>query len=217
VTGSSTPLPASRRERNKLERRRRIEVAARAVFQERGFDRATTREIAERADVSSATLFVYATEKRQLLLMVYRDDLLALTENAFATLPKHADLSAQLEHIFQPRYAFWVLHPDLSRHVIRELARELGSDSNDVLTESGFRNAFHALRNRVAALIAEHQNAGDVAADIDPGDAARLIMHVYLSEQRAWLDEARPDVDAGIATLRHFLTLLLRGFTGGIV
>jgi AcrR family transcriptional regulator len=215
VTGTSSPASPGRRERGKLERRRRIELAARAVFQERGFDRATTREIAERADVSSATLFVYATEKRQLLLMLYRDDLVSLGESAFLSMPRDACLLVQLEHLFRPRYAFWALHPDLSRHVIRELAREVGPDSNDAVMESGFRGAFLALRDRVATLIAEHQAAGNFASDVDARDVARLIMHIYLSEQRAWLDGRQPIVEDGMATLRHFLSLQLRGFTGG--
>jgi hypothetical protein len=70
------------------------------------------------------------------------------------------------------------------------------------------------LRDGVATLIAQHQLAGDFAADVDPHDAARLIMHVYLNEQRAWLDEAAPDVQHGMTTLLRFLAVLLRGFTG---
>jgi AcrR family transcriptional regulator len=217
MTVPSSTAPPGRRERNKAERRRRIELAARAVFQERGFDRATTREIAERADVSSATLFAYATEKRQLLLMLYRDDLWSLNDRAFASLPQDANLLVQLEHVFRPRYEFWALHPDLSRQVVRELARELGSESRDALPESGFRSAFLALRDRVAALIGQHQVAGRFPHDVAAGDAARLIMHIYLNEQRTWLDEPEPDVQNGIATLMNYLTLLLRGFTGGAI
>lgn len=59
-----------RRERTTRERRERILRAARDLFEERGYDAATTSEIAERADISHATLFRYAATKSELLLMV---------------------------------------------------------------------------------------------------------------------------------------------------
>ena len=68
-------MTAGLRERQKTERRRRIEAAARAVFREKGYEAATTREIAARAEVSIGTLFAYAADKRDLLAMVYRDEL----------------------------------------------------------------------------------------------------------------------------------------------
>ena len=78
------------RERQKTERRRRIEAAAREVFREKGYDAATTREIAARAEVSIGTLFAYAADKRELLTMVYRDELHELTETTFASVPAQA-------------------------------------------------------------------------------------------------------------------------------
>jgi len=54
------------RERNKAERRRRIKEAALAAFTEKGYDRATTREIAKLAGVAQGTLFLYARDKRDL-------------------------------------------------------------------------------------------------------------------------------------------------------
>jgi AcrR family transcriptional regulator len=206
---SVSPVPGLR-ERSKRERRRRIEQAAREIFEEKGFERATTREIAARADVSPATLFLYATEKRELLLTLYRDDLWALNESAFAELPD-APLLEQLEHILARRYSFWVGHPGLSRHVIRELAREASNDRPPV-PEAGIRSAFFSLRERIAGLIAAHQAAGTFASEIDPADAARLIMHVYLAEHRTWIDAPQPDVASGVRTLLHFLELLLRGY-----
>lgn len=59
-----------RRERTTRERRERILHAARDLFEERGYDAATTAEIAEHADISHATLFRYAATKSELLLMV---------------------------------------------------------------------------------------------------------------------------------------------------
>ncbi|WP_197277838.1 TetR/AcrR family transcriptional regulator [Arthrobacter alpinus] len=69
AAGSAAKM--GRRERNMLQKRSRILAAAAALFDERGFDGATTQEISDRADVATGTLFRYAPTKGQLLLMVF--------------------------------------------------------------------------------------------------------------------------------------------------
>jgi len=68
VTLDSQPL--SRRERNKQEKLERITAAAAELFTEHGVDEVTTQQIAERADIGTGTLFLYAKTKGELLLMV---------------------------------------------------------------------------------------------------------------------------------------------------
>jgi ribosomal protein S14 len=53
---SATAVPG-RRERSKLDKRHRIGEAARAVFNEFGYERANMREIAKRAGVATGTIF----------------------------------------------------------------------------------------------------------------------------------------------------------------
>lgn len=62
--------PMSRRERNKQEKLARIVDAAGELFAERGVDEVTTQEIARRADIGTGTLFLYARNKGELLLLV---------------------------------------------------------------------------------------------------------------------------------------------------
>lgn len=62
--------PLGRRERNKLEKLERITAAAGELFTERGVDDVTTQEIADRADIGTGTLFLYAKTKGELLLLV---------------------------------------------------------------------------------------------------------------------------------------------------
>jgi AcrR family transcriptional regulator len=65
VRSHSTLIEEGLRARGK--RRRRLREAAHKVFLERGYEGATTREIAARAEIAMGTLFIYATEKRDLL------------------------------------------------------------------------------------------------------------------------------------------------------
>ncbi|WP_271985442.1 TetR/AcrR family transcriptional regulator [Pseudoclavibacter terrae] len=62
--------PLGRRERNKLDKLERITAAAGELFAERGVDDVTTQEIADRADIGTGTLFLYAKTKGELLLLV---------------------------------------------------------------------------------------------------------------------------------------------------
>jgi AcrR family transcriptional regulator len=67
----STPAPPlGRRERNKQQKLERITAAAAELFAEHGVDDVTTQQIAEKADVGTGTLFLYAKTKGELLLLV---------------------------------------------------------------------------------------------------------------------------------------------------
>jgi AcrR family transcriptional regulator len=67
---SPTSAPAGRRERNTQAKLERIVAAASDLFAERGVDDVTTQEIADRADIGTGTLFLYAKTKGELLLLV---------------------------------------------------------------------------------------------------------------------------------------------------
>ncbi|MEU1369783.1 helix-turn-helix domain-containing protein [Streptomyces sp. NPDC005803] len=62
--------PAGRRERNKQLKLDRITAAARELFAERRVDEVTTQQIADKADIGTGTLFLYAKTKGELLLLV---------------------------------------------------------------------------------------------------------------------------------------------------
>lgn len=62
-----------RRERAKEDKRRRILGAARELFAEHGVSGVTTQQIADRADVAVGTLFLYASTKAELLIMVQNE------------------------------------------------------------------------------------------------------------------------------------------------
>ena len=62
--------PVGRRERNKQEKLDRITAAASELFAEHGVDEVTTQQIADKADIGTGTLFLYAKTKGELLLLV---------------------------------------------------------------------------------------------------------------------------------------------------
>lgn len=64
------PQPIGRRERNKQDKLERITAAAGELFAAHGVDDVTTQQIADRADIGTGTLFLYAKTKGELLLLV---------------------------------------------------------------------------------------------------------------------------------------------------
>lgn len=67
---SVTPQQVGRRERNKQHKLDRIKAAALELFSEHGVDDVTTQQIADKADIGTGTLFLYAKTKAELLLLV---------------------------------------------------------------------------------------------------------------------------------------------------
>lgn len=94
----------SLRARKKVLTRRAIQDAAHRLFAERGFDKVTVAEIADAANVSVKTLFVYFRSKEDLVLS--DDDLLdrlvaALASRSGRTSPAMAVADALIEHLRQ--------------------------------------------------------------------------------------------------------------------
>jgi AcrR family transcriptional regulator len=197
------------RERQKADRLRRIEAAAKAVFHEKGYEAATTREIAARAEVSIGTLFAYARDKRDLLTMVYREDLHDLTAATFASVPEHAPILDQLVHMLEPRFAYWNSDAALARYALRETfvaIYPIDGESNAGAADGPEQ----FLLVKLTDLIVNAQHAGRISKNDDPALIARVVLDIYLSENRAWLANPEPLQHEGVARLRSALELSLR-------
>ncbi len=102
------PREPGRRERNKADKRRRIEAAARELFLTRGFSSVTTQEVARLADVGTGTLFRYAQSKGELLCMVANEDFSGLLD----TVPDTGDPVEDLLALCDPLVAALVRQPE---------------------------------------------------------------------------------------------------------
>src|SRR5579862_927183 len=111
----------SLRKRNKLEKRHRIRSAARELFSENVYDAATLRRIARRAHVGLGTLFQYARGKRDLIFLIFNEELAGVTVEALqAPQPDQPSLE-QLLAVFATHFYFFSEDPALSRILLKEL------------------------------------------------------------------------------------------------
>ena len=199
----------SLRERNKVERKRRVLEAAREVFREFGYENATTREIATRADVAVGTVFVYARDKRDLLMLIVNEDLEAVTDASFAANRPGDPFLDRLMALFAPRYEYWVRDPELSTFALGETA---SNRMNDVPSET---DRFFGRRHKIIAWIAGQveieQRAGRLGTPDDPATIALFLMGIYLAHARFWLSEPEPQIADGLAKLRRQFALAMHG------
>jgi AcrR family transcriptional regulator len=203
-----------RRERSKLDKRRRISEAAREVFNEFGYERANMREIAKRAGVATGTLFLYAPDKRNLLLWILNDDLDRVTHETFEVLETElarAGVVEQMMYIFEARYKYWGADPELSLHALSELII-----SRDVMaTPATHLGNYVERRKQMIERFADVVRAQQIRGNIDPAAdtdlIARMAMAIYNAAVRTWLRTTNPDLTSGLSDLRRMLTIALSG------
>ncbi|MFC4637907.1 TetR/AcrR family transcriptional regulator [Deinococcus hohokamensis] len=181
MTRLPDPQGGGRRERHKQDKQERIRAAALTLFTQQGYEATTVRQIAEAADVATGTVFRYATDKADLLLMVFHD-VIAQTIT-LALQPQRLDgaLTQVLPRLFDPFFAFYearqVLASDFLRLVLFHQSpwrtREL---------EQG-----QAFVQQLAELLRERQAAGEVSADVDPHTVAVAIFSLYQACLVNWL------------------------------
>jgi AcrR family transcriptional regulator len=211
VDGSDRVVSMGRRERGKVDKRRRIMAAARAVFGEKGYDAATLREIAERADVAIGTLFIYATNKRDLLMMIVNDELDEISKTPQALPEAGDDIVDDLLGFFRQRYAFWVDDPELARAAMREMnAPYVESTEIGIELLRGLRRRAQIVEC-VAHILRTRSAMDNVSYADDLDVVAWFLTDIYLSEVRLWLNVERPTVGGGIDRLRRMFALAITG------
>jgi len=99
---SVTDQPVGRRERNKQAKLERITAAASELFAEHGVDEVTTQQIAEKADIGTGTLFLYAKTKGELLLLVQNTAYAAALEQGRAAAEAVPDVLDAVLAIVEP-------------------------------------------------------------------------------------------------------------------
>ncbi|HEY5349275.1 MAG TPA: helix-turn-helix domain-containing protein [Candidatus Lustribacter sp.] len=188
-------------------RRDRIIAAARALFHEKGYEAASTREIAHRADVGTGTLFDYAPDKHALLMMVFYEDLDRLTVEAYATLPSHAPLIKQLMHMFAPRLAVWGADLRLSRYAARETFARFTQPASEAHPRRSL------LHGTILAIVRAAQERREITSAVNATDIARLFIVIYLTESREWVQEDDADLARAATHLERLLTISINGIT----
>ncbi len=199
---ATTPERLGRRERNKLEKRARIVAAARRLFDEQGFAETTTLQIAEAADIGTGTLFLYARSKEDLLVLVFKDEMMEVALDSFQKLPTSGSLVDQALAVFARMIDYHARDLELTRLLMREIIIPAGDrrSAMDDLTEVIFAN--------LARLVDRAREEGKIAPRFEPQLTARTIFAIYYFNLLGWL-VSRLDREMLLARLRRELETFL--------
>lgn len=161
--------------KDKALRRQALIDAANAVFAERGFDAATTREIAERAGCAEGLIHRYFAGKRGLLLAIIDHKSPSVGEEFGAGLAQTDSVREEIEQI--------VLHDIGAKWEKRDFMRVCVSQA---AIDPALGAAIHErIQHQQAAVIAErlrrHKDAGRIRADVDIEAVANVISGVGFS------------------------------------
>jgi AcrR family transcriptional regulator len=205
-SGVETQARTGRRALKKQDKLGRIKAAAYQLFSERGYDDTTLREVAALAGVGFGTIFAYAHDKRDLLFLLFTEDITRLSTEPFATLDTSRPLIEQLLHVFGGNYELFARNPRLSRILLREITFDMFSPSQ--------RNHLPDRSLIVAGLtsvIADAQVQGRIGTRWSPNLIATTLYSTYSGAVRQWLRSADPTASDGIETLRDMLLLQVTG------
>ena len=161
------------------------------------------RQIARRAHVGLGTLFNYAEDKRDLVFLIFNEELNAVTDVALAAPRAGQPLAAQLLAVFRAHYRWLATKPALARILLQELT----------FYSSGKQAAtFHGIRKRlIDGIEVLVRNSREIRKDEDPAFIARHVFFVYSASLRWWIAAPRPDPAKGLAELRRMLLLQFEG------
>lgn len=196
-----------KRVQQKQDTRERVRLAALELFTRDGYAATTTKAIAERAGVATGTVFVHAPDKEDLLFLVMHDELQAVVDEAFDTLPTTAPLLEQLLHLFGSVIRSYANNPDVALAFVKALPGARGPNGQrvDALT--------FAFLHRVAALVRAAQERGRFAPDAPPLLVAQNAFALYFFTVLSALSGYTTFETAIDPHLRMSLELALRGLT----
>jgi len=160
--------------------RERLLTAARAVFEERGFDGTRMGDIAEAAGVSHGTVYTWFPTKVDILHAVAG----SMTDAMGASLraPEDADLTRRIAIANERYFAAY-----------RQCARLLEVVQQAAVVDESFRDILVDLRrahvDRVARAIGRMQADGMASTDLDPHTSAAALCGMVEGFARHWLGQ----------------------------
>jgi len=199
---SAADPPVGRRERNKQAKLERITAAASELFAEHGVDEVTTQQIADKADIGTGTLFLYAKTKGELLLLVQNAAYATALEKGRASAHTVPDVLDAVLAIVQPIVECNRTQIDNGRTYLREM---VFGDPHEPHHGEALAIAAQT-EEALAVVLRRHERVGDAEAPA----LARVVSGVMFLSMAAsvnvgWsveevVDDIRRQVSALLAT-----------------
>lgn len=163
----------SRRERSKADKMRRILAAGDKLFSRQGFDKTTVQQIADEADIGAGTLFLYVSDKSELLLKLFHSAIELELKQAIKRLKAGKKFVATIRKFLIDMMGPYERDRELSKVFFREflfhkgqIRAELDQQASEIL---------QALQEAIKAAQAD----GQIDARVDPSVGALQIYAIF--------------------------------------
>ena len=167
----------SRRELNKRHCRQRILRVSRQLFSTKGYEETTMGDVADRAEVSKATLYNYFPGKDSLLLGIAEAELEQIRQLIRGELSREPSALERLRRVLEAFVLDSMCYISLSRKI---------SYLNSCENSGMFATRLEMVRI-FRGLVLQAQGAGELRRDVDADDITELVMGLYLTTQFQWV------------------------------
>jgi AcrR family transcriptional regulator len=195
------------RQRQKVERERRIVRAGKRLFARRGYAEVAMEDVAERAALAVGTIYNYFPSKSALLLAIVRSETESLVARGRKILDDPpADLVAAVS-------AFTEIFLDDFTRDDRRLWRELLGAAIAEPATVGARlfESDTQLVSQLASLLDRYKTAGVIASDIESLPAATVLYGVCFTWLNAYLMNDEINAETVRSEIRRGTAIVLRG------
>lgn len=197
-----TSRPLGRRERNKQEKLDRITAAATELFAEYGVEDVTTQQIADKADIGTGTLFLYAKTKGELLLLVQNAHYAEALERGRADAETIRDALGAVMAVVRPIVECNRTQIDNGRFYLREMV--FGDPTEP------HHSAALSIVAQTEEAIADILDRDELAGAGDAATTARIVSAIMFVSMAASVN-AGLEIEALVQDIRTQISLLIPG------
>ena len=191
--------PVGRRERNKQQKLDRITAAASELLAEHGIEDVTTQQIADKADIGTGTLFLYAKTKGELLLLVQNAHYAEALQQGRADAESTPDVLDAVLAIVRPIVECNRAQVDNGRTYLREMV--FGDPAEPRHAEA--LSIVAQTEEAIAAILGRHElvSAGDAATTAHVVTAIMFLSMAVSVNAAASIDEIVQDIRTQVGVL----------------
>lgn len=209
VESAGIPKRLGVRAEAKQASREKIVAAARKLFAELGYDAATLRAIAKEAGLGLATLFNHFHDKRDLIYLIFDQEVDSLNDRALAAPRRWHSFVDKILAMTEFHFRSLALEPVLSRILLSEVLQESSGPylERHLLARARF---IHGIQD----IVAEAQATGELKPELDAQTTAMTIFFAYSGLARWWIASPSPEWRAGQQQFRQVMLQITDGLAG---
>ena len=174
----------------------RVWTVSAQLFREKGYHATTTRELAERLEITRASLYYHVTKKEDLLYGICVEALDRVTTAVREAIESVDDPTERIRALILTHMTSMLTDIDMHATMLLDLHQLTGDQLAEVVS---LRNTYEAL---VATVVSEAQAAGALRADISDRNLTLGLLNM-LNWTITWYrpgGRLRPAEFAGVAT-----------------